>query len=53
MTETVHGSGSKSDPWTLKTPSLTSEYQAWRDEAAAPQALITKKLPATPRRPME
>ncbi len=42
MTETVHGSGSKSDPWTLKTPSLTSEYQAWRDEAAAPPALVVQ-----------
>lgn len=28
------GSGVPGDPWLLKTPSLTSEYQAWRDETA-------------------
>ena len=29
------GQGIKADPWTLKTPSLQSDFQAWRDEAAA------------------
>ena len=28
------GSGSKQDPWVLKTPPGTSEYQMWRDEEA-------------------
>ena len=27
------GSGSKEDPWVLKTPPGTSEYLMWRDEA--------------------
>ena len=29
-----YGSGTKDDPWLLKTPPQTSEYQMWRDEAA-------------------
>ena len=39
---TVTGSGVQADPWTLKTPSLTSDFQAWRDEAADPPALIVQ-----------
>ena len=31
MTTITHGGGTPQDPWTLKTPSLTSDYQAWRD----------------------
>ncbi len=38
----VTGSGTPADPWTLKTPSLTSEYDVWRDEAASPPALIVQ-----------
>jgi hypothetical protein len=34
------GSGTKDDPWVLKTPPGTSEYQMWRDEAADPPALV-------------
>ena len=34
------GSGTKADPWQLKTPPGTSEYQMWRDAAADPPALI-------------
>ncbi len=34
MTSVTFGSGTADDPWTLKTPSLTSEYQAWRDGGA-------------------
>jgi hypothetical protein len=34
------GKGTKSDPWTLVTPSGGSEYQAWRDETATPPALV-------------
>jgi hypothetical protein len=38
----TYGAGSADDPWLLKTPSLTSEYQAWRDEAADPPALVVQ-----------
>jgi len=31
----MSGSGTKDDPWQLKTPPGTSEYQMWRDDAAA------------------
>jgi hypothetical protein len=34
------GSGTREDPWVLKTPSGTAEYQMYRDEAADPPALI-------------
>lgn len=34
MTMTTAGSGTREDPWTLKTPPQTSEYQMWRDETA-------------------
>ena len=30
------GSGTKDDPWVLKTPPGTSEYQMWRDEQRQP-----------------
>ena len=42
MNTVTYGSGEKDDPWILKTPSLTSDYQAWRDETAAPPALIVQ-----------
>src|SRR5689334_23160616 len=29
------GKGTKAEPWLLKTPSLQSHYEAWRDEAAS------------------
>ena len=32
--------GTKDDPWVLKTPPGTSEYQMWRDEAADPPAIV-------------
>jgi hypothetical protein len=38
--ETAHGNGTREDPWVLKTPSGTSEYQMYREEAADPSALI-------------
>lgn len=28
------GTGTASDPWVLKTPPLTSDFKAWKDEAA-------------------
>lgn len=37
---TAQGSGTREDPWQLKTPSGTSEYQMHRDEAADPPALV-------------
>lgn len=38
----TYGSGTKEDPWILKTPSLTSEYKAWRDPQASPPALFVE-----------
>ena len=34
------GSGTKDDPWVLKTPPGTSEYQMWRDDEADPPAIV-------------
>jgi hypothetical protein len=34
------GSGTRDDPWLLKTPPGTSEYQMYRDESADPPALV-------------
>ena len=36
------GSGVKDDPRKLKTPSHTSEFEAWRDEVADPPALFVQ-----------
>ena len=36
----VSGSGTREDPWILKTPSGSSDYQMFRDEAADPPALV-------------
>lgn len=38
----TYGSGTADDPWLLKTPSLSSEYQAWRDETLDPPALVVQ-----------
>jgi hypothetical protein len=38
----VKGDGTEKSPWTLKMPPGTSEFQAWRDEAAAPPALVVQ-----------
>ena len=37
---TAEGSGTKQDPWVLKTPPGSSEYLMYRDEAADPPALV-------------
>ena len=37
---TAMGSGTKDDPWILKTPPGTSDYQMWRDESADPPAIV-------------
>ncbi|MFC2030076.1 DUF6855 family protein [Chloroflexota bacterium] len=34
------GSGTKEDPWVLKTPPGKSEYQVYRDETLDPPALV-------------
>jgi hypothetical protein len=34
--------GTPEDPWTLKTPPGSSEYQAWRDESLDPPALVVQ-----------
>ena len=34
------GTGTKDDPWVLKTPPDTSEYQMWRDEASDPPTIV-------------
>lgn len=36
----VKGAGTREDPWTLKTPPGTSEYQMYRDETLDPPALV-------------
>lgn len=38
----TYGTGSADDPWLLKTPSQTSEFQAWRDETRDPPALVVQ-----------
>ena len=40
MANDVQGSGTKADPWVLKTPPGTSDYTMYRDEAADPPALV-------------
>jgi len=42
MNQVTYGSGSKDDPWLLKTPSQTSEFQVWKDEAASPARLVVQ-----------
>jgi hypothetical protein len=34
--------GTKENPWKLKTPPGTSEFEAYRDEAAEPPALVVQ-----------
>ncbi len=38
--EAVTGRGTKDEPWTLRTPSGQSEFQAYRDETLDPPALV-------------
>jgi hypothetical protein len=40
MAADVKGSGTAADPWILKTPPGSSEYQLYRDEEADPPALV-------------
>jgi hypothetical protein len=34
--------GTPTEPWNLKTPPGSSEYQAWRDESLDPPALVVR-----------
>ena len=36
------GKGTKQQPWRLKTPPGTSEYEVYKDEALSPPALVVK-----------
>ena len=38
----TYGTGAKDDPWRLKTPPLSSEFEVWRDLEADPQALVVQ-----------
>ncbi len=42
MAANVQGSGTRQDPWILKTPSGGSDYQAFRDESLSPPALVVQ-----------
>ena len=42
MTSDVNGRGTADDPWMLTTPPGTSEFEASRDEAADPPALVVQ-----------
>jgi hypothetical protein len=38
----TYGNGTPEDPWVLKTPSLSSDFQAWRDPDLSPPALVVQ-----------
>ena len=38
----TYGDGTADDPWKLKTPPGSSEYEAWRDKTADPPALVVQ-----------
>ena len=38
----TYGLGTPDDPWILKTPSLSSSYQAWRDDTLKPPAIVVQ-----------
>jgi len=40
VNENIVGTGTKDDPWVLRTPPNTSQYTMYRDEAAQPPALV-------------
>lgn len=40
MAAAATGAGTRETPWTLQTPSGTSDFQAYRDETADPPALV-------------
>ncbi len=42
MSTVTYGSGTPDDPWKLKTPPMTSEFLAWRDDSEKPQKLMVQ-----------
>jgi hypothetical protein len=42
MNMVTYGTGTPDDPWILKTPPQTSDFQAWRDETLSPPALVVQ-----------
>jgi hypothetical protein len=42
MNMVTYGTGTPDDPWILKTPPQTSDFQAWRDESLSPPALVVQ-----------
>lgn len=42
MNDVTYGSGDQDDPWVLKTPPLSSEFQVWKDEKRDPPALVVQ-----------
>lgn len=40
MNDVTYGNGTAEDPWVLKTPPLSSDFEAWRDETRDPPALV-------------
>ena len=42
MTSKIKGLGTADKPWQLMTPPGSAEYQAYRDEAATPPALVVQ-----------
>ena len=36
----ANGSGTREDPWVLKTPSGSSEYTMYRDESSDPPSIV-------------
>lgn len=42
MTDVTYGSGTQDDPWILKTPPLSSEFEVWKDETQDPPALVVQ-----------
>lgn len=42
MNRITYGTGVEGDPWILKTPPLTSEFEVWKDETADPPALVVQ-----------
>jgi len=42
MSTDTAGSGTPDDPWILATPPGKSEFEAWRDEASDPPALVVQ-----------
>ena len=39
-TGSASGSGTKADPWKLRTPTGTSQYEMYRDETLDPPAIV-------------